>query len=155
MGTRDMTLDVMEKMAGQEVLIHGLAIKPGKPTLVTIINNKPVIGLPGHPTAALTIYNQFVKPLVLKLTGQKSESIININKIVEATIDCKVASTQGRLDFIRVKICQEEDLVKATPIFGSSGLIQTLIKADGLVRIPFNKEGLNKGEKVQVQVELF
>ncbi len=74
-------------------------------------------------------------------------------RTVRAYIDRKVASVQGRLDFIRVKLTEDKGRIIATPIFGSSGLIQTLIKADGQVRIPLNKEGLNKNE--QVLIELF
>ncbi len=152
-GTRDMTLDVLEKLAKRKVLVHGLSIKPGKPTLITIINGKPVFGLPGHPTAALTIYNQLVKPLVYRLSGERIRFSFMKERTVRAYIDRKVASVQGRLDFIRVKLTEDKGRIIATPIFGSSGLIQTLIKADGQVRIPLNKEGLNKNE--QVLIELF
>ena len=137
---RDMTAGVI---AGKgEVLIHGIAIAPGKPTIIGRINEKPVFGLPGHPASAFVVLIAIVRPLLDTMLGQKKPLL----RSVKATLRENIPSQRGREEYVRVQV---EDGI-ATPLFGKSGLLNTLIKSDGLICIPAGYEGLEKGSGVEV-----
>jgi len=139
-GVRDMTLDVLS----QGLLFHGIAVRPGKPTLAAIIKDKLVFGLPGHPASAAISFYLLVHPLLE--TGDYREN----SRVVWATLGRNLASGPGREDYVRVKLSSYQGDTVATPILGKSGLISTLASADGLIRIPLHKEGLCAGERVEV-----
>ena len=137
---RDMTAGVI---AGRgTVLIHGIALAPGKPTIIGKIGAKPVFGLPGHPAAAFVVLNTIVRPLIDKMLGLlKSPS-----RVIKAILAENIPSQRGREEYVRVRV--ENGI--ATPLFGKSGLMHTLVKSDGLVCIPAGYEGLEKGSEVEV-----
>lgn len=139
-GTQDFTLDVLE----EGLLFHGLAIRPGKPTLAAVIEKKMVVGLPGHPASAAIIFYLLVRPLLQAGNYDFTE------KTVWATISRSLASGPGREDYFRVKLIGQGQDTVAHPVLGKSGLIHTLAEADGLVRVPLHKEGISAGERVEV-----
>ena len=146
-GVRDLTLKVFESINGFELLVHGIAVSPGKPTIIGRVGKKPVIGLPGQVSSAFIVAEVFMSKLIKVLSGETSEEI---PLEIEALMTRNVESATGREDYIRVKLIKQEDNLLADPIIGKSGLISPLVEADGLVRIDMNKEGVYKGEKVKV-----
>jgi molybdopterin molybdotransferase len=137
---RDMTAGVI---AGKGmVLVHGIAIAPGKPTIIGKIEEKPVFGLPGHPASAFVVLIAIVRPLLDRMLGLERPLLRTMN----ACLAENIPSQRGREEYVRVRV---ENGV-AFPLFGKSGLLNTLVKSDGLVRIPAGYEGLEKGSGVEV-----
>ncbi len=149
-GNKDMTADIINDIGKPGVLFHGVAMKPGKPIIGGVISNKPILGLPGHPAAVIVCFNRFVRPIIEKLMGIVSEK--NFLKKVTARLTKSIASSAGREDHIRVYLEKRDNELLATPILGKSGLITTLVKADGIVIIPCDVLGINEGEKVEVMI---
>ncbi len=148
-GTRDLTLKVLESFADFELLVHGISISPGKPTIIGRIGSQAIIGLPGHVASALVIAEIFMTRLIMRLSGCCSLSKEYLNQI-DAELTQNVESASGREDYIRVKLIKKDEGLFAEPVFGKSGLISTLVDADGLVRIEMNTEGLYQGQKIRV-----
>lgn len=140
-GIRDITFAVLESLAPGGVMFHGIAIKPGKPTLAAIVGGKPVIGLPGHPASAIIAFQVLVKPL-LQPELQK--------RCIFARLTRNLASAAGRDDFVRVRLKRQEGEWLAEPLLGKSGLLSTLVDADGLLHIPAAKQGLMAGDLVEI-----
>ena len=150
-GTRDLTLKVFETLKDFELLVHGISISPGKPTIIGRTGPQPVIGLPGHVASALVVAEVFLARLVGRLSGQTVFGS-GFHSRVEAELSRNLESASGREDYVRVKLIENEGTLMAEPIFGKSGLISTLVGADGLVRIDMNTEGLYQGQKVEVML---
>ncbi len=150
-GTRDLTLRVFETLHDFELLVHGISISPGKPTIIGRSGSQPVIGLPGHVASALVVAEVFLTPLISRLSGH-TESRMGFQQQVEAILARNIESASGREDYIRVKLVEKGDTLIAEPIFGKSGLISTLVEADGLIRIDINTEGLYQGHSVRVML---
>jgi len=138
-GEKDNMPRIMAELG--EMFIHGLAAKPGKPTIIGEIEGKAVFGLPGNPVAAFFIFDSLVKPLLLAMQGAKAEI-----KQVEAKLTRAVSSNHGREEFILVRLEGSE----AEPVPSKSGLISTVSRADAYFIIPREQEGLPKGALVQV-----
>ncbi len=151
-GTRDVTLDVIDAVGKPGVLVHGISISPGKPTIIAVCKNKPIFGLSGHPGAALTVYGVLVSPFLRYLKGEGKTISTETPRTLKAKVGMNIVSTNGRTDFVRVQLIKEDDGLWAKPIYGSSGLIATLVKADGLICIPLEKNGLRQGEEVEVRL---
>jgi len=149
-GVRDVTLEVLNRLGKPGVLIHGVSVKPGKPTILAIADNRPIFGLPGHPVSAMIIFDLFVRPLISWLQG--GEYNYNFAKEIEAELTCNMVSDSGREDYVRVFIYKEGEKFYAEPILGKSGLISTMVRATGLIKIGLNIEGLEKGSKVIVKL---
>lgn len=149
-GVRDITLEVLNRLGKPGVLIHGVSVKPGKPTILAIADNRPIFGLPGHPVSAMIIFDLFVRPLINWLQG--GEYNYNFAKEIEAELTCNMVSDSGREDYIRVFVYKEGEKYYAEPILGKSGLISTMVRASGLIKIGLNIEGLEKGSKVMVRL---
>lgn len=149
-GVRDITLEVLNRLGKPGVLIHGVSVKPGKPTILAIADNRPIFGLPGHPVSAMIIFDLFVRPLINWLQGGKYN--YNFAKEIEAELTCNMVSDSGREDYIRVFVYKEGEKYYAEPILGKSGLISTMVRASGLIKIGLNIEGLEKGSKVMVRL---
>ena len=139
---RDMVAEIVGEQG--EVLIHGIAISPGKPTIIGKWGNIPVIGLPGHPASAFIVLVAIVRHLFAGMTGDTESGV----RLVQATLGQNVSSSKGREDYVRVAV---RDGI-ATPLFGKSGLLNTLVKSTGVVRIPAESEGLETGILVEVIV---
>lgn len=149
-GVRDITLEVLNRLGKPGVLIHGVSVKPGKPTILAIADNRPIFGLPGHPVSAMIIFDLFVRPLINWLQGGKYN--YNFAKEIEVELTCNMVSDSGREDYVRVFVYKEGEKVYAEPILGKSGLISTMVRASGLIKIGLNVEGLEKGSKVMVRL---
>jgi molybdopterin molybdotransferase len=149
-GTRDLTLKALETLPDFELLVHGISISPGKPTIIGKSGSHPVIGLPGHVSSALVVAHVFLSRLIFRLSGCENLSSHDQGRLIEAQLGRNIESASGREDYVRVKLIEREGNLIAEPIFGKSGLISTLVEADGLVPIPLNTEGLYKGKTVMV-----
>ena len=148
-GMRDFTLNVISSLPESRILFHGIAIKPGKPTIFATAGNKAIWGLPGHPVSSMIVMLFFVEPFLRRLEGTKENK--NFDKAVRAILAVNLPSAQGRLDFVRVTLNTDEaGNILAHPVYGKSAMISTMTEADGLIAIPTHSEGLDKGTEVEV-----
>lgn len=145
-GARDYTEKAINALGEPGVLIHGIAIKPGKPTIFGMVGDVPVFGLPGHPVAAMTVCEHVVKVAVRSLVGQELEDTFSVS----ACLARNLPSVPGRDDFINVRLSKQEGEIIATPILGKSGLISTMTQSHGMVHILEGQSGLYNGEMVEV-----
>jgi len=143
-GTRDITHKIIDALGTPGVFIHGLAIKPGKPTIVGKINNKCIFGLPGNPVAAYFIFRLFVAPLIKYLTKQNYCE----EKIISAVLLHNIPSNHGREEYVPVILENRDGRYLAKPVLYKSGLISILSKADAYIKIERNEEGKLKGDIV-------
>lgn len=148
-GERDHMVNVVSSMPGTVIFAHGIAISPGKPTLIASIGGKPLFGLPGHPVSALVVAQVFLAPFIRYLEGEALKRG-PAGMRVRAALTTSVHSAQGREEYIRVKIEDEQGQVSARPVFGKSGMLSTLVKADGFIVVPMHAEGIPAGEMVDV-----
>lgn len=146
-GTKDYTTEVIESLGQPGVYVHGISIKPGKPTILAMAGDKPVIGLPGHPASAMIIFRLFGERILKQLSGEKHQ--VKPDRIY-AKITKNIPSAPGRSDYIRVRLFKQNGEWWAEPIIGKSGLITTLVKSDGVVEIVSEKEGIAQGEFVPI-----
>lgn len=151
-GTRDYTSKVIDELGSPGVLFHGVAIKPGKPLIGGVVEGVPVFGLPGHPAAVTVSFDNFVKPLLIKLSGEVGSNIVPARRTLKAHFGRNLSSTAGREEHIRVSLEERDGSIRAIPIMGKSGLIRTLVNADGIVIIPMNSSGLYEGDVVEVNL---
>lgn len=142
---RDLTAGVINRLGEPGVLVHGVNIRPGKPTILGVCAGKGVIGLPGNPVSALVIAGLFVAPAIAVLLGEQRKPF---QPTVRARLTANLPSQAGREDWQPVRLIAD----RAEPIFGKSNLIFTLAHADGLVRIPPDATGLAAGEIVEVVI---
>ena len=149
-GMRDFTIEVLEKLPNSEVLAHGISISPGKPTILARVGQKLFCGLPGHVASAMVVFHMLVRPFLEHIGGR--DPAFTRPRICYARLQRNLASKQGRVDCIRVRVHQERNQLLAEPILGKSGLIRTMIEADGLVCIDKNTEGLDEGTVVAVHL---
>lgn len=145
-GARDVVGEVLAELGPPGVLVHGVALRPGKPLLIALCQGKPVFGLPGHPVSVLTTFDLFVKPTIGRLLGLKPE----IRPHLRARLGRSIASAPGREEHMRVRLVETEEGLLAEPVLGKSGLITTLVAAQGTLVIPLEKEGLAAGTEVEV-----
>ncbi|MHB8984405.1 MAG: molybdopterin molybdotransferase MoeA [Eubacteriales bacterium] len=151
-GVRDVAARVIDSLGRPGVLFHGIAVKPGKPTVGAVVEGKPVFGLPGHPASAMVVFELLVAPLLRRgdYADAGCEGLPGFP--VRALITRNLRSAAGREDFIRVRLCIKEGKIFAEPVLGKSGLISTMVRAGGLARIPAGKEGVEAGEEVEVKL---
>ncbi|HHY38372.1 MAG TPA: molybdopterin molybdotransferase MoeA [Clostridia bacterium] len=167
-GSRDVTLSVMRDLGNPGVLAHGLALQPGKPTVLGVSKGVPIVGLPGHPVSAMIVYRQFVRPLLAWIGGEsirlgdegrkleaggegQEKPFLRLSECyVEARLGRNLHSSPGREEWVRVRLEREGGEWVAVPILGGSAMISTLVKADGLVCIPLFSNGIPAGEIVKV-----
>jgi len=131
-----------------EVIVHGVAIKPGKPTILGLIKNKPVIGIPGYPVSAYLVFDTFVKPLLERYIGLRETK----KETVSATISKRISSSLKNKDLIRVNLGLVNDRLIATPLASGAGVTMSLVKADGIAIIPQNLEGIEAGDSIEVEL---
>ncbi|SMF02534.1 gephyrin-like molybdotransferase Glp [Desulfovibrio gilichinskyi] len=150
-GMRDLTVRAIESMEDSEILAHGVAISPGKPTILGKVGSKPVLGLPGQVTSVQVVMLSIVMPFIRHLMGQKDSFACLDRPILLAELERNTPSRQGREDYVRVILKQRKGKIPlAEPVYGKSGLLRTMIKADGLMIIPADMEGSYAGEQIQV-----
>lgn len=144
--TRDLTARVIQRLGSPGVLVHGVNVKPGKPTILAVCNGKPVVGLPGNPVSALVVANLFLVPLLQRLSGATPTP----RPTILAHLAINLSSQAGREDWFPVRLGQSESGWQAEPVFYKSNLIFSLVQADGLIRISPESTGLSAGEVVEV-----
>jgi molybdopterin molybdotransferase len=149
--TRDLTAEVIESMGPPGVLVHGVNVKPGKPTILSVCSGKAVIGLPGNPVSALVIARLFLIPVIKRCQGLGgAERII---RALPARLAVNLASQAGREDWVPVRLVREASgRLRAEPIFYKSNLIFTLARADALLHVPADATGLEAGSEVEVEL---
>ena len=145
--TRDLTSQVIDALGEPGVLVHGVNVRPGKPTILSVCAGKAVIGLPGNPVSALVIASLFITPVLKALLGLRR---ILPPPGVQASLALNLPSQSGREDWFPVRLVASPQGYIAEPVFGKSNLIFTLARADGLIRIPADANGLPAGTKVEV-----
>jgi molybdopterin molybdotransferase len=146
-GTKDYSVEVIESLGAPGVFVHGISIKPGKPTILSVADGgKPVIGLPGHPASAMVIFQLFGRPILERLQDYQAVD----KRITKAKVTKNIPSAPGRTDYHRVRLLEEAGEWYAEPIFGKSSLISTFVKGEGLIEVPAPAEGVQKGETVSV-----
>ena len=150
MGAKDIALETILSFPDSEFVFHGISIAPGKPTIFAKACGKPILGLPGYPVSALVIFDLFAAPVIRRLGGESMDALGRFAKTVKAKLKTNIASQIGREDYVRVTLDGTPDQLMATPLPSKSGAIFTLVKADGMVRIAMNQDGLEQGEEVEV-----
>ena len=145
-GTRDYSAKVIAEIG--KVIVHGVAIKPGKPVILALIGNTPVIGLPGYPVSALLTMRIFVREMISRYLGFGAPP----SQFVEATLSRPVHSAMGVDQFVRITLGRVGENLMATSSGKGAGAVMSLVRADGLLTIPSGSEGIGAGEKVQVEL---
>jgi molybdopterin molybdotransferase len=146
-GARDFTVEVLDALPDTGILVHGISISPGKPTILARSGGKAFWGLPGHAVSAMVVFAVVVRPFLDRLCGLTQTAR---QFPIQATLSRNLASAQGRVDYVRVRLYDADGKIMAEPILGKSGLINTMVKADGLIAIGMNTEGLEQGTAVEV-----
>ena len=149
-GTRDFTIDVLTNLAESKILVHGISIKPGKPTILAKSGIKAVWGLPGHVVSAMVVFKVVVQPFIFRIAGMQQSPRPDFT--IHAYLTRNIESAQGRTDFVRVRLEHKNGDVHAKPVLGKSGLLNTMVKADGLIEIDAHNEGLVAGSAVEVML---
>ena len=146
--TRDMTADVIASLGEPGILVHGVSMHPGKPTILAMAGPKPVLGLPGNPVSTVIAFRLFVAPALAALTGCPGPR----RRIVRARLTHNVASAPGREDYVQARVIERDGESCVEPLFGKSNLISTMVHADGLLRVPLDRAGLYAGDLVEVEL---
>jgi putative molybdopterin biosynthesis protein len=145
-GSEDFTAKAVSE-AG-ELIVHGVGIKPGKPVLFGIVRGKPIFGIPGYPVSAYITFGLFARPLIARWQGVRTGE----GERIRAILSRQVASSLGQEEFLRVKVGAVGDRTIATPVSRGAGVIMSLVRADGIVRIPALSEGVGAGSEVEVEL---
>ncbi len=146
-GFGDMIYRVFDKMGKPGVIVHGVKLRPGKPTVIAVCNGKLLIGLPGFPLSAIMVFHLIAKPLILRMAGL--ETLVTPNN-VEAVVPFTFEAGKGKRDLVAVQLVQSKDSVVAYPLLAHSGSASALAVADGFIDVPEEREFLREGERVQV-----
>jgi putative molybdopterin biosynthesis protein len=142
-GTKDFTVSVLRELG--EVLLHGVAVKPGKPVILAFVEGKPVIGIPGYPVSAYIAFENFAVP-ALQYLGMQSGKLEKI----EAVLSKRVVSSLKYQEYVRVKVGKVDGKFIAVPLARGAGVAMSMVRADGFCVIPQNSEGVEAGETVEV-----
>ena len=145
-GTEDFTVHILRELG--EVLVHGVAIKPGKPVILAIVKGKPVIGLPGYPVSAYINFENFVIPVLNLMNGEMQAK----SNMVKAVVSKRLVSSLKHKEYVRVKVGKVEDKLVASPLARGAGAAMSLVRADGFCVIEQNSEGVEAGETVNVEL---
>jgi len=146
-GNHDMTPEIINSLGEPGILVHGIAIKPGKPTMLANVNGKAVFGLPGHPASCIIAYKAIVEPFI----QHDLQGVVQKEFVVQATSGFQMHVSSGRDVYYMVSLEETDQGWIAMPVHGKSGMVSLLSKADGYIEIPMEKEGLEKGEQVFVK----
>ncbi len=133
-GTGDLVYRVIKGLPGVKVLVHGIRVKPGKPTLIAVVNGKPVFSLPGYPVSSLIMFNELLVPAITRLYGLKRRQ-----KTVKVKLTRDVKGVLGRKTLLPVTLRGKGEFLRARPVYGYSGAMSRLYRADGYLEIPENR----------------
>ncbi len=145
-GSEDYTAGIVRELG--QLLVHGVAIRPGHPLVLGVASDKPLIGLPGYPVSAILTSELFLKPLLYRLQGLSTPT----RPSTTAIITRKLLSPMGEEEYVRVKLGQVGERLVAAPLSRGAGVIMSMVRADGLVRIPRFSEGVHAGGDVDVEL---
>lgn len=145
-GSEDFTPSLLEEMG--ELLIHGIAVMPGKPALLAAVDGRPVVGIPGYPVSAAVAFREIVRPLLYTLQGLNPPE----PERVEVSVGRKIPSKLGLEEHVRVILGNVGGRTVAMPIGGGAGVITSLVRADGILRIPQEVSGLAEGEAARAEL---
>ncbi|AZV56953.1 molybdopterin biosynthesis protein [Clostridium sp. AWRP] len=145
-GREDYTSDIISDLG--EVYVHGVSIKPGKPVIMGEVKNKPVLGIPGYPVSAYFIMDKVLKKIIEEYQGMKHEK----EQIVEAILSRRIMSSLKYLEFVRIKLGYVGEKLIATPLSRGAGATMSLVRADGILEVPQNVEGIEAGTKVEISL---
>lgn len=145
-GREDFTSKIIETLG--TVIVHGIATKPGKPTILGVINKKPIIGIPGYPVASYYVFDTFVKPIIFIFQALLNEE----NETCEAFVSKRIISSLKHKEFVPVKLGIVKDKKTATPLNRGAGVTMSLVRADGFLLIDKNSEGYEVGEKTKIKL---
>ncbi len=145
-GSEDHTFRAISELG--EVFLHGINTKPGKPVILGMVFGKPVIGVPGYPVSAFLVFRMFVRPLIYAMQGMEPPAA----RTIGATLSRQLFSPLGQEEFVRVKLGRVGENVVATPMRRGAGVLMTLVRADGIVRIPAASEGFAAGSLVEAEL---
>ena len=147
-GPKDLIPQVVDALGKPGIIISGIAVKPGKPTTIAIVDGKPVFSLPGHPTSSLFMFNVYVRPILLKMAGRTEVTLPKL----KAVASTKMFPARGRRTFVMVNLtCDKSGTLLASLVpTGLSGAITTLSKADGFVEIPEKQQFIDAGTEIEV-----
>jgi len=151
-GTRDLGEQAIIDLGPPGILVHGVALKPGKPVIIGLSNQTPVFGLPGHPVSAMACFDLFVGPAIERLSGRSTDHLPAAS--VAARLDRNINSAAGRRDLIRVRLTRQDESWIAEPVLGKSGSISTLARAHGYFVIPESSQGISQGTTITVYLYL-
>jgi molybdopterin molybdotransferase len=149
-GARDLTETIVADMGN--ILFHSVSMKPGKPLLAGLVGTTPVFGLPGHPRAVFVCYEIFVRPVLRLLQGAAPGEFDGLRQSVTARLARSLRSSSGKLEIVSVSLREENGTLVAEPVLGKSGLLNTLVRAHGTIRVPANTLGFEEGEEVAVHL---
>lgn len=149
-GTEDYTVHILREMG--QVIIHGVAMKPGKPVILAIVGGKPVIGIPGYPVSAYLAFENFAGPVIARLAGAGASSAPGAGETIKAIVSKRMVSSLKHKEYVRVKVGKVGDKFVAAPLSRGAGAAMSLVRADGFCVIPQNSEGIEAGELVDVQL---
>jgi len=149
-GRKDFSLEAIETVGS--VVLHGVAIKPGKPTILGLTkkNEKviPLVGLPGYPVSGILVLEQLIKPVIGIITSRQ----FSADEFLEATVSRRLVSSLKYLEFIRARLGKVSGRIVAVPLNRGAGVVSSFVKADGIIHVPQNVEGYEAGEQVQVEL---
>jgi putative molybdopterin biosynthesis protein len=145
-GTEDYTRDIIADLG--KVIVHGLAIKPGKPAILGIVDDKPVIGIPGYPVSAYFVFENIAREIIQRYLGGIKEE----KNYVEAVLSRRIVSNLKQEEYVRIKLGKVDNKIIATPLKRGAGVTMSLINADGILTIPKEYEGIEKGEKIKLEL---
>jgi putative molybdopterin biosynthesis protein len=145
-GEHDFTAEVIE--ATGDLLVHGIDVMPGKPAILGIVENKPVVGVPGYPVSAIVVAREIIEAALAKFLGQGYIA----RPVVTAVLPKRMASHLGVEELVRVTLGRVENKLVAVPLRRGAGVITTMVQADGLMRIPSLTEGINAGEEMEIEL---
>jgi putative molybdopterin biosynthesis protein len=145
-GSEDYTSSIVRELG--ELLVHGVAIRPGHPVILGLAQGRALIGVPGYPVSSILTSELFVRPLLARLLGRPTDQ----RPTVRATITRKLLSPMGEDEFVRVKLGQVGERLMAAPLSRGAGVIMSMVRADGLAKLPRFSEGVNEGAEVDVEL---
>lgn len=145
-GTKDFTPKVLADMG--ELLVHGITVMPGKPTLLASVQDRPVVGIPGYPVSAVVSFREFVRPLLYQMQGLQAPA----PETIEASMGRKLPSKPGLEEHVRVILGKVRERAVALPLSGGAGMMTSLVRADGVLRIPPEVSGYSEGERTRVEL---
>lgn len=161
-GSRDVAVKVLDDLGPPGVLVHGVALKPGKPVILAVCGGKPVFGLPGHPVSALVALDLFARHLLCVMIAFSAKEPTAASRLlsaresrVPAVLGRNVPSAAGREDHVRVRLVDRRGVLYAEPVLGKSGLLSTMVRSDGEIVVPKDSEGLVEGSAVTVRLRRF